>query len=234
MRMKKSKNLFNEKKKNKTNKNIEDKNLEENNKKIHNLHFPIICSVHNNIKFQVLSDYLKHIKEEHDTFKCIECGKEFEAFNQLKKHLYKLTFIYNNDETKEKKHVNMSVPSFIPKNKIKKQNPEKKLIKCTECELVFDNVENMNVHLNEIHKINKTEMMKPKDEKTNKRKSIDEMFNDWVDKRLNKKENKNVNEIIEDNIINVEEKDYHIKKQKQKDKNDIKTQKKKEKEKKNQ
>ena len=221
-------NLFNEKenKINKPNKNIEDEKLEERNKKLHNLNFPIICSLHNNIQFQVLSDYLKHIKAEHDKYSCIECGKEFETFNQFKKHLYKLTFIYNNDESKEKKSVNMSAPSFIPRNNIKNQNPEKKLIKCTKCELVFDNVEKMNIHLNENHKVKKIELLKPKDEKAKKRKSVDEMFNEWVDKRLNKEEN------IEDNMINAEKKDYYIKQQKQKDKSEIKAHKKKEKEKK--
>jgi len=230
-----NKNVLNEKINNKKNKNIEDEKLEENNKKIHDLNFPIICSLHNNLKCQVLSDYLKHIKEEHDTFNCIECGKEFESFNQLKKHLYKMTFIFNNDEIKGKKcaNININAPSFIQKNKNKnknkKQNPEKKMIKCTECELVFDNVEHMNIHFNEIHKINKTELMKPKNEKTNKRKSIDEKFNEWVDKRLNNEDNKNKNEIIEDNKVNAEEKD--IKKQKQKEKSEIKAHKKKEKEK---
>jgi len=221
-----NKNIFTEKIKNNNNKNFEDQKLDGSNKKIHNLNFPIICSLHNNLKSQVLSDYLKHIKEEHDTFNCIECGKEFETFNQLKKHLYKMTFVFNNDEPKEKKNVNMSVPPFISNNKIKKKNSETKSIKCTECELIFDNAKNMNIHLNEIHKINKTELQKQKDKKINKKEFIFEEFSNLIEKRLNEEENKNMNEIIEDNIINIEEKDYPIKKQKQKDKNERKAQKK--------
>ena len=60
--------------KNKNNKNEE--NLKNFDKK-HNFKFPIVCSFHNNRKFQNLYDYLSHCKDSHKDFICEECGNNF-------------------------------------------------------------------------------------------------------------------------------------------------------------
>ncbi len=77
-----------------------------------------------------------------------------------------------------------------------------KMIKCKECDLVFNNIESMNEHYFSIHKKNKKEKEK---------KDIDIQFNKWAEER--NKKNKNIDNNLKKNNENKKENKEEIKKE---------------------
>ena len=111
---------------------------------------PISCPEHNNIKFDSLSSYLIHCKETHKIFTCKDCRKVFDNFKNLKLHIYKMLNIDSGNEKNENIVIKDKDAPPLFKDPIKSNNIENK-IKCTECELFFDSVEKMSIHFYEAH-----------------------------------------------------------------------------------
>ena len=112
------------------------KNTINENKEIkHNFKPPILCSIHD-LQFSSLEDYIYHCWS-HNTFLCEECGKNFLNFIEFKNHL--------NVMKNENININSGKENLI--NNIKNENK----IKCTECNLLFNNIESMTMHYYDCH-----------------------------------------------------------------------------------
>ena len=140
------------------------------------------CINHNRI-FKNKEGLISHCREKHK-FRCGECGQFFGIKRKMNKHL-----------------------KFCKNNELKGNQ-----IKCTECDLFFDDVESMSIHFYKIHDKNNQNNIEEKNisqkikleedlninNKNNKdEKSLIEKYKD-----LNEEENINKNE----NIINEEKK----------------------------
>ena len=108
--------------------------LNESNEEKHKYCLPISCPNHNNIKFNSLSSYLIHCKEDHKIFICKDCGKVFEDFKNFKLHIYK---ILNIDSEKREIDIENNVTPLFSKYLMESNILENNNIKCTKCELIF-------------------------------------------------------------------------------------------------
>ena len=124
--------------------NIINENIEIKNKNIevkHNFIPPILCSIHE-LKFQNLDDYLYHCYLNHNKFLCEECSQNFSNFLDFKKHINLM---------KNQNINNININSINPRNENLINIQDENKIKCTECNLKFDSVENMTIHFFEKH-----------------------------------------------------------------------------------
>ena len=156
----------------------------------HNFQPPIICSMHKNEKFQTLNDYFSHYQDVHKEFVCQECGKKYETFKKMKKHIFKM--IHKNNKENENNNNNDDPHSINNLNK--KHNVENKMVKCFECDLIFNTIENMKSHYYSIHEKSKNKKEDDIKSKDNS-KMVNDKFNKWVENRMgNKKEEENKKE----------------------------------------
>ena len=102
--------------------------------------------------------------------------------------------------------------------KIKINNWKNNHIKCTDCVLFYDNVEEMSKHYYNIHDKNKIKEKnnKEKERKKSRKKEINIKFNQWTENRIGKKINhtqKNINTQkgeINKKELNIDEKEKII------------------------
>jgi len=163
---------------------------------------PISCPNHNNIKFNTLSSYLIHYKEEHKRFTCQDCGKVFEDFQNFKSHNYK-------EHNIEDENINIDVkdndaPPLL-KDSIESNNLENN-IKCTKCELTFDSIDKKSIHYYEAHEKKIAQISKINEEfQQNKEQSINKSCKEFSENRIEVNENK-------ERIINLNQKEEENKK----------------------
>ena len=163
---------------------------------------PISCPNHNNIKFNTLSSYLIHYKEEHKRFTCQDCGKVFEDFQNFKSHNYK-------EHNIEDENINIDIkdndaPPLL-KDSIESYNLENN-IKCTKCELTFDSIDKKLIHYYEAHEKKIAQISKINEEfQQNKEQSINKSCKEFSDNRIEVNENK-------ERIINSNQKEEENKK----------------------
>ena len=105
------------------------------------------CSFHN-MKFMDSRSYYVHCKSSHK-YQCDECGKFFE-----KLRYYKFHECINKNKINNLNNINNeNSNNIINSQKINNDNNNinNNMIKCTDCDLIFNNVENMTIHYHEIH-----------------------------------------------------------------------------------
>jgi len=180
--------------------------LNEYNEVKHNYCLPISCPSHSNVKFNSLSSYLIHCKEDHKIFTCKDCGIIFDDFNNFKLHIYKILNI--EDENIIINIKDNDAPPLL-KDSGESTNLETN-IKCTKCELIFDSVEKMSIHFYEAHEKKIIEESKKNEEfLQSKSQSIDGNVNENSVVSLEPNENEekidSINQGEEENVQSEEE-----------------------------
>ena len=175
------------------------------NEEKHNYYLPISCLDHNNKKFNSLSTYLNHCKEDHKIFTCKGCGAVFEDFNNFKFHIYKVLKIENENRNIDIEN-NDTPPLFkyLMESNILENN-----IKCTKCELTFDSIEKFSIHFYEEHEKKITKISKINEEfqenkNQSKNKSFKECSGNKIEINKNGDRNENLNQKEDDNIKSKE------------------------------
>ena len=155
------------------------------------------CQYHNK-KINNYYDNSNHYIYCH-TFQCDKCHKFFNYRNNLKNHICDniINIINEND--------NNNLDIIANKQKLKAKLNKNNMIKCQECDLIFNNIESMKLHMIQIHK------------KINKEKNKTNMIFK-ADNFIKTENNEINNRIIKiDNNIIIENKNGIIKKEESRD-----------------
>ena len=167
-----------------------------------------ICRINNkdiNHKNKGIS-YINNKKNEINIDNKINPNKRINSSNQ--KHINNKIFDNNNinnhkyinDNFENEKEEDEEVEDYDEKNNIKIMN-KKNFIKCIDCDLIYDTVEEMTKHYYLIHDTckNKEEIKIEKKAIINKKKEINKNFEKWAEKRIQNNNKNNIDQEKEEN-----------------------------------
>ena len=147
------------------------------------------CSNHNK-RFLNHEGYISHCRATHK-FKCQKCGKFFGIIKKLVNHeaSCKNKNIFNNNNSINNNNIEVKINGINNINNINSANQnnnnsdclinhdvKSNIIKCTECDLIFNNVESMSLHFYKIHEKSKVDEKRIKEEKGQKSLKINDFL----------------------------------------------------------
>ena len=160
-----------------------------------------VCESHN-LKFGTLKKYHNHCKKYFEKMICKKCGNKYTKLKTFRKHLCKKEINSNNLN-------NNIINSNIKLNEEKNENIKSEMIKCSECDLIFHNIESMSLHFFEIHEkykrdnLIKNEIKKSEENINIKKNEIEDKLNkrlEMIIEQDKEKDNKNDKNNKEDKI----------------------------------